>query len=421
MANRSRNRFVRYGGEQCGVQSNIGPMFTPAKLGKRNCTDETHSGPPYRTGGPLLIEKVKYDIQRFPHFSVAQGPVSFSGYLSATTYTPSSPPAKTNLAGWGAKGWNLTVPTRPIYQAGVSLVELRDASRALKTTMESMRALSTAGVRFSKSFTSVGDFLHNAKKGAKYVADNYLNTQFGWAPMVQDMEFFLNYQLALSKKLNWLRKQNGKSVRRQIELNRDSWSQGVGVFTNRPGTLSPFIDTGFYADSSFPFIMTVDQEYKGRIWFSAKYRFWLPKIPKAASKAPLGLKLKLMGLGLDPSILYKAYRWTWLLDWFTSVGAVLQNLFHFAQFSVVAEYAYVMCDESHQFTAHAECNMNTGTYSFVTGTFPGKLYLRGRSLTSYEFKQRVAASPFGFGITWAGLTPFQLSILVSLGISTRLR
>lgn len=419
MANRSRNRFVRYGGEQCGFQSNIGPMFTPAKMGKRFCTDETHSGPPYRTGGPLLIEKVKYDIQRFPHFSVAQGPVSFSGYLSATTYTPSSPPTKSNLAGWGAKGWNLTVPTRPIYQAGVSLAELKDVTRTLTSTMNAFRALK--GVQLSKVATSVGGFLSDLKKGSKYVADNYLNLQFGWAPMVQDMEFFLNYQLALSKKLNWLRKQNGKAVRRHIELNKNSWSQGIGVFTNRPGTLSPFIDTGFYADSSFPFIMTVDQEYKSRIWYSAKYRFWLPKIPKAASKAPLGLKLKLTGLSLDPSILYKAYKWTWLLDWFTSVGAVLQNLFNMAQFSVVAEYAYVMCDESYTYTAHSECNMNRGTYNFATGTFPGKLYLRGSSKTLYEFKQRVAASPFGFGFTWPGLTPFQISILVSLGISTRLR
>ena len=282
MTNRSRNRFVRYGGEQCGFQSNIGPMFTPAKMGKRFCTDETHSGPPYRTGGPLLIEKVKYDIQRFPHFSVAQGPVSFSGYLSATTYTPSSPPTKSSLAGWGAKGWNLTVPTRPIYQAGVSLAELKDVTRTLTSTMNAFRALK--GVQLSKVATSVGGFLSDLKKGSKYVADNYLNLQFGWAPMVQDMEFFLNYQLALSKKLNWLRKQNGKAVRRHIELNKNSWSQGIGVFTNRPGTLSPFIDTGFYADSSFPFIMTVDQEYKSRIWYSAKYRFWLPKIPKAASK-----------------------------------------------------------------------------------------------------------------------------------------
>jgi len=34
-----------------------------------------------------------------------------------------------------------------------------------------------------------------------------------------------------------------------------------------------------------------------------------------------------------------------------------------------------------------------------------------------ETKQRVRANPFGFGITWEGLSPFQLSIAAALGIS----
>lgn len=415
MANRTRTRIVRYGGEKCGVQSNIGTLFTPLKLGIRTCTDQTHSGPPYRSGGPLLIRKTKYSIQRFPHFNVAQGPVSFSGYLSATTYTPSIPPSPGSLAGWGAKGWNLTVPTRPIYQLGVSLVELKDITRTLKGTMDAMRAL--RGVNFSNVATSVGGFLNDVKKGSKYLADNYLNLSFGWAPMVQDMQFMLNYQLALSKKLNWLRKQNGKSVRRKIELDKSAYSEWVGVFTNAPSTLSPSISTAFYADSASPYFANVTKKVKTRIWYSAKYRFWIPNIPKAASRASNSLKRQFTGLDLDPTTLYKAYKWTWLLDWFTSVGAVVQNLFNMAKFSVVAEYAYVMSSEYYQYDAPAECRVNRGTYSFATLKFPGQLYLRGSSQTVYEFKQREAASPFGFGITIGSLSNFQWSILVSLGIS----
>jgi hypothetical protein len=34
-----------------------------------------------------------------------------------------------------------------------------------------------------------------------------------------------------------------------------------------------------------------------------------------------------------------------------------------------------------------------------------------------ETKKRVPASPFGFGITWDGLSPLQVSILGALGIT----
>jgi len=34
-----------------------------------------------------------------------------------------------------------------------------------------------------------------------------------------------------------------------------------------------------------------------------------------------------------------------------------------------------------------------------------------------ETKMRQRANPYGFGLTWSGLSPFQLSILAALGIN----
>jgi len=36
-----------------------------------------------------------------------------------------------------------------------------------------------------------------------------------------------------------------------------------------------------------------------------------------------------------------------------------------------------------------------------------------------ETKVRRPANPFGFGITWGGLSPFQLSIAAALGLSRK--
>jgi len=420
MASRTRTRFVRYGGEVCGKQSNIAlPLRIPAKDGIRSCVDEVHHGPPYRTGGPLLVKKKKFNIQRFSPFNAAQGPVSWSGFLSATTYVPSPEPTPQSLAGWGAKGWNRTVPTHPVYQLGVSLIELKDFPRMIHQSWNLFHSL--RGFNFSKVSTTVGGFLSDMRKGSKFMSEHYLNMQFGWAPALQDLAFLLDYQNALRKKLRWLARHNGKSVRRKVTLDQGGFSESVGRFTNRPGTLSPLIDTRFYADSSLSFALPVRKDYKTKIWYSAKYRYWIPEIAKTYLNASDGLKRKLTGLDLDPTTLYKAFPWSWLVDWFSSVGAVVQNLFNMAKFGVIAEYAYVMGSEDYTYDAPAECDVYRGTYNFSTLSWPGKLTLRGSSQTIYEFRQREAASPFGFGLTLASLSAFQWSILVSLGLSTRLR
>lgn len=418
MASRTRTRFVRYGGELAGV-NNGSNVYIPAKDGIRTITDEVHHGPPYRTGGPLDIRKVKFNIQRFPAFHVSQGPESFVGFLAATPYVPPIAPTASSLAGWGAKGWNRTVPTHPAYNLGVSLVELADVRRTISSTYNFFSGI--RHLNFSKSFKTVGDFLHDVGKGTKHTAGDYLNLQFGWAPMVQDLAFIIDYQELLRKKLRELARNNGRPVRRKCELDASHFSEFIGVFSNRPSTLSPYIFTGAYADSSFPFVIPVTREVKTRIWYSAKYRFWIPEIAKTYLKASNFLKRKLSGLDLNPDVLYQAIPWTWLLDWFSSVGAVIKNLYNMARFGVIAEYAYVMGSEDYTYNAPAECDVWTGTYNYGTGLWPGKLKLRGSSQTVYEFRKREAANPFGFGITFSSLSNFQWSILLSLGITTRLR
>ena len=132
---------------------------------------------------------------------------------------------------------------------------------------------------------------------------------------------------------------------------------------------------------------------------------------------PRKLSLQLLGLDLDPTTLYKAYPWTWLLDWFSSAGSVVQNVFAQAKYSVLAEYAYVMCSEKFTYTAPAQVTVNTGEAVYPLYEFPSSMSFSGASRTYYEFKQRQAANPFGFGITFASLSAFQWSILVALGLS----
>jgi ABC-type polysaccharide/polyol phosphate export permease len=67
------------------------------------------------------------------------------------------------------------------------------------------------------------------------------------------------------------------------------------------------------------------------------------------------------------------------------------------------------------------------TYSFYhspnyigTGNNPRRKMEVSDMVILSETKQRYRANPFGFGITWDGLSPLQLAIAAALGITRKL-
>jgi len=344
----------------------------------------------------------------------------WKGYLAATPYTPFSEPSPTSLAGWGAIGYNRTFPLHPIYQLGVSLVELKDLPHMLTQTRDFLKGI--RNIPLTRVPKTVGDFIHDLNNGAVHAGGDYLNLQFGWVPFIQDLVFLSQMKAKLRKKMVWLTNKNGKAVRRKIELDKAEFSENIDRFISEPGSMTPTLPTMLY-DSNVvtSYSMPVRRDVYSRIWFSAKYRFYIPEL--ANDPLLLGdhrlLEGELLGLALDPTILYKVTAWSWLLDWFTSVGAVIQNIYLRAKYHVVAEYAYVMCDESHTYSAPGRCTVHTGKASLSSGgNWSGvSRTLSGITTTKYTFHQREVANPYGFGITFASLSAYQWSILAALGLS----
>jgi len=116
---------------------------------------------------------------------------------------------------------------------------------------------------------------------------------------------------------------------------------------------------------------------------------------------------KLLGLSLTPDVVWNLTPWSWAVDWFSNVGDVLSNITDALTDSLVMGYGYMM-----------ENTVQRRTYTF---SGPTGAKTRGARPANVVFevnsKQRVQANPYGFGLTWNSLTPFQLSILSALGIS----
>jgi len=119
---------------------------------------------------------------------------------------------------------------------------------------------------------------------------------------------------------------------------------------------------------------------------------------------------KLFGLSLSPDTLWQLAPWSWAVDWFANTGDVLHNVSAYANQGLILRYGYIM-----------EHTVVRDTYSCGNPVTNG--LWNGRPIAPITFvtetKVRRRANPFGFGVSWNALSPFQTSIVAALGISRR--
>jgi len=157
------------------------------------------------------------------------------------------------------------------------------------------------------------------------------------------------------------------------------------------------------------------RETSRRQWFSGTFRYYLPLDydSRVAVDNLVSRVDKLFDLSLTPQTLWNLAPWSWAVDWFANVGDVLANAERFQSGNLVMRYGYLMEHTMIKDTwSLVEHNQFVSTTKWkdpppVSGSF---------SLVS-ESKLRVKANPFGFGVKWEALSPFQLSIAAALGIT----
>jgi hypothetical protein len=115
-------------------------------------------------------------------------------------------------------------------------------------------------------------------------------------------------------------------------------------------------------------------------------------------------------LGFDPKSASSLDTWwnatafTWLLDWFVNVGDLVSNITAFQQQGLQLDYGYMSVKQVRKFTASWRLTYNASVYDATI------------SITG-ERKRRIRATPYGFGLTFQGLSPTKSAILASLATS----
>lgn len=343
----------------------------------------------YMTGGPF--DSLKYKYRRtYADVNITVGAYKYSGRL-CNGYWGNNPALGNyrvdteSLEGIGARGIARYKPGRPIANLGQAVVELRQ--------------IPTIPALFKPStYKAIRTKILNGRA----LGSEYLNIEFGWKPFLQDLSDIIGAQLALNKALRQLARDNGKVVRRRGTVSHTESS--IVTADNGVCRLYPILANAHYASTDpSNFHGIIMQKDWTRYWFSGAFRYWIPNIMKPDKQ--LALTLKLLNVVPTPKLLWDVLPWTWLADWFFSIGAILDNLSMNAAENLVMTYGYAMGTKGATYVAAHDAKLSTGQVVYATTSI------------DITHKRRIVANPFGFSATLPNLTNRQSAILAALGLS----
>lgn len=357
----------------------------------------------YRSGGPFYSARnaprtptmnVKLDttnnfgVRRLYNGPIVQRLNFGDGYIKSPSVTASQ--EDSHLDRYGSEAISIINPLNPNAQTGIALGELFLDKR-----------ISLPGIATWKRRTEV----------CMAAGEEFLSAQFGWLPLIKDIkDTFQSIRDGHTIMENY-HSQDGHEVHREFEFEPIESDNVVQVSAaNRceystVASVSSF--NGVFAEQS-----RRDQQ-KIRRWFSGTFVHY----PNKAYDSLLGRRIaekdgeinKLFGLNLTPELIWNLAPWSWALDWFSNIGSVVSNFTAFELHGLVMKYGFIMEETSGKETLFMP---STGLIK-VEGP-PPPIW------NDYSIKRRKEANPFGFGISWDGLSPLQLAITAALGI-TRFR
>jgi hypothetical protein len=284
-----------------------------------------------------------------------------------------------NLTPVGTNFIAQTLPTNPVVDGAVSLAELY---------REGIPNMVGASLLKSK----INFF--------RELGGEYLNYQFGWAPLVSSIQDAAKAITESGRILQQLARDSGKNIYRKRHsppILTTTVVHNNGVYPNGIGG-ADIVGAPWYR---------LTDSTKTETWFSGCYTYEyepteMDNLERIIHQAGL-----LYGLELTPEVLWNLAPWSWLVDWVANVGPVVHNISAFQQDGLVIRYGYVM-------------EKTTRTYRRSNLVKPSKV---APIPSAYEDtfvgtrKRRVQATPYGFGLTLDAFTNRQWTILTALGMT----
>jgi len=312
------------------------------------------------------------------------------------------------LTARGAEAWNRLRPDLPDFTLATSIYEMKDFIPLARDSL--LRIIGqVAGVQNAKK--AKGKKSELSKSGQFYLA-----AQFGYIPLLRDIQNYVKAQKGAQKRLDQLMRDAGKPVRRRTSLRDDSTPQIVGEvhkigYDGEWGDnfLVPGLVTQCYRPNAGGGTTTT-VDLVSATWAEGSFRYFLPPGPRNVVWKK-GMLKRIMGHRITPRELYQVMPWSWLIDYFTSLGDLVSNLSSGVADKLICDYAYIMQTRTERLYTVSSTELVVSS----DGT-TGKL-VEASMLSTRTSKIRVPASPFGWGLSQKDLSPSQVAILGALGLS----
>jgi len=350
----------------------------------------------FDTGHPFDTVKQEWDLSH-KLVDVKGGAARYRGpliigndaSLPITTWFPGLPSFDSNF--YGTKLMLSAVPTKPVADMAVALGELR----------QKHGIPSIPGKLFFWE-----DKVHTAlQKGG----GEYLNLAFGWRPLLHDIKSIMTAVVNSEEIMTQYLTDSGKAIYRYRDIpvihSNLSYKDNVvktNLFQGLTSNDSQLFN-GLGADGRVSQVTNHDRT----IWLTAQFSYYLSSgiDPLSQIKLYAGLARKVLGIRLTPEVLWELAPWSWLYDWFFNIGSVLQNIENFRTDGLVARYAYLMCTDV----------VTTDTTSSRHGL--NHLFGEVSRRMRVTHKQRVRATPYGFGLDPTTWSPERWAVLAALGMT----
>jgi len=249
-------------------------------------------------------------------------------------------------------------------------------------------------------------------KYLKRGSQEYLNIVFGWAPLVQDVLKICRAIVYADSILQQYRRDSGKTIRRRAELPENRLvttkpSTNVGTTLSLGGVVGNDLFNNYDSDSIGQ--QTITEEFSETYWFRGAFSYLVAGGDSLFERsAEFGrLANKLLGVRVDIEVLWQVAPWSWLSDWFNSIGSIIDVNNSIANDNLVVQYGYLMRSSRYVRT------WNHSGIKFALSGDTGPL----RSQYIRTKKERVRATPYGFGINPGALSEQQWAILIALGLT----
>lgn len=322
-----------------------------------------------------------------------EGPVvPDPSFYQFPTYPSISIPS--DLTFWGTRAIADTIPTNPSVSLSTAIGELLIEGLPLHSRV--FEALTRGGS---------GGVLRNS-------ADFHLWLEFGVKPLLGDLRATIVATVDLFKTIAQFERDSGRNVRRRWNRPLETVSSQLST----PGRTGKVYDPTGTGLSGFGTVISLASRpltesliTKRKLWFSGAYTYYLDVSRDYLSQLDHMLARidRVYGIGITPETLWNVAPWSWFGDWLGNVGDVLHNMNAFSQNGLVLRYGYLMCTTTSEHTA---------ALSNVSDSF-GKPMGDITAIHTVTRKDRVRATPYGFGQNPNSFSAAQWAILAALGIT----